>query len=114
MTKAQTIDKIMVTELVLFAENNASLSISDIFKPVYMNLARKKLRGVFDESLAPKAYAAGVREAIKAYNKEFGAGSMWLNKVEKEEAALRLYESYKESCEYFLTELREIKRRDKK
>ena len=64
------------SELLLFVDNDEPLYRQKML--IFRALARKKDRGVFKATLAPKAFAALLSMAAKKYLHEFGSpGDRW-------------------------------------
>lgn len=64
------------SELLLFIDNDEPLYRQKML--IFRALARKKDRGVYDSTLAPKAFAALLTMAAKRYLHDFGGpGDRW-------------------------------------
>lgn len=94
----ESVDNTAVRELQLYIENDGNIYRQRI-KPIIRNLASKMKKGSFDEKLAVKAFIYAVEDGQKAYNKEFGSGSMNLNRDSKTATAEKLLEKYREEIE---------------
>lgn len=66
-----TIDKEAGRELKLFIDNDSQLYNSG-FVPITKNLTKKKQKGTYDSSKAPKAFKYLVEDGAKKYAREFG------------------------------------------
>ena len=71
--RAAPADDHAVTELVLYAENTASIYTRSIV-PVIKNLATKLRKGTFNKTRAVDAFVHVADAAAKQYNAEFGSG----------------------------------------
>jgi hypothetical protein len=94
----ESVDETAARELQLYIENDGNIYRQRI-KPIIRNLASKMKKGSFDEKLAVKAFLYAVEDGQKAYNKEFGSGSMNLNRDSKTATAEKLLEKYREEIE---------------
>ena len=88
-------DKVMERELELFISNDANIYRQRI-TPIIKNMQRKTKAGKYDAEMAVKGFMYAVNDGIKAYNKEFGAGSMKLDKISKMKVAKELRDRFKD------------------
>ena len=86
-------DKVMERELELFISNDANIYRQRI-TPIIKNMQRKTKAGKYDAEMAIKGFMYAVNDGIKAYNKEFGAGSMKLDKSSKMAVARELRDRF--------------------
>ena len=113
-------------DLVMLVENEQDLYKNSLM-PMYENLTRKKLRGVYNKALAPKLFMYVVTEAAKRW---YDRMVQWaddgksivkpVSREAKEQAAQELTERFESAFEYkeydFMTELEDkyVKRMPKK
>ena len=88
-------DKVMERELELFIVNDANIYRQRI-QPIIKNMQRKAKSGKYDAELAIKGFMYAVTDGIKQYNKEFGSGSMKLDKTSKMKVAKELRDRFKD------------------
>jgi len=86
-------DKVMERELELFISNDANIYRQRI-TPIIKNMQRKTKAGKYDAEMAIKGFMYAVNDGIKAYNKEFGSGSMKLDKSSKMAVARELRDRF--------------------
>lgn len=94
----EAVDETSARELQLYIENDRNIYRQRV-QPIIKNLSGKMKKGSFDEKLAVKAFMYAVEDGQKAYNKEFGSGSMNLDKATKTMVAERLLDSYRDEME---------------
>jgi len=94
----ESVDSHSARELQLYIENDRNIYRQRI-QPIIRNLASKMKKGSFDEKLAVKAFMYAVEDGQKAYNKEFGDGSMKLDRNSKTAVAEKLLDGYREEIE---------------
>lgn len=108
-----TINQDMYTELTLYAVNTSKLYHSCII-PICKKLARKKVKGMYQEDKALKAFYNVVIQALKAFYKEFSTyetcanASKWYelaNVATRKEIASYLLDYYQETIEELADEL---------
>jgi hypothetical protein len=63
-------------ELILYIESDNQLYTSRVL-PIYKNLSKKKLKGVYDPKLAVKLFMYLVDEGAKKYAKEHATPAQW-------------------------------------
>lgn len=108
-----TINQDMYTELCLYAVNTSKLYHSYII-PVCKKLAKKQVKGIYDNEKAIKAFYNVVIQALKAFYKEFSTyeicanASKWYevaNVATRKEVASYLLDYYQETIEELADEL---------
>jgi len=67
------VDRRAKNEIVLYIENDSTLYRQQ-YKPIVLNLARKKVAGTYDPARAPTLVMYLVDNGIKKYRREFGEG----------------------------------------
>lgn len=76
-------DESVAEELILFVDNDAQL-YKQQFIPIIKNILRKRKRGVYDHSKAPKLWLYLMDNAAKKYAKEHGEpGARWMDMFPK-------------------------------
>jgi hypothetical protein len=99
-TENQQIDEDAATELYIYATNDADL-YRQMLQPIQKNLINKKASGIYNPTLALKAFMNFMQFAAQKYTKEYaGAGDKWFDlfPVEVRKAAAS------EALAYFETE----------
>lgn len=91
----EAVDSVSARELEMYITNDSTIYRQRI-TPIIKNYARKMKNGSFDENKAVKGFLYAVGDGIKSYNKEYGAGSMVIDKATKEEVARQLLDAYRE------------------
>ena len=84
------------TELTLYLDNEEPLYRQKMY--IFRALAKKKDRGKYQHSLAPKAFATLMTAAAKKYVREFGGpGDRWniiFSPIDRRQAALHYAEEF--------------------
>lgn len=94
----ENVDEVAVEELVLYITNDGDL-YRQIITPTINNLKRKIKRGVYDDSLALKAWMNVADAGVQKYDEEFGSGRGSLklcNKSTREAIASELKDYYED------------------
>ena len=86
------VDQTALRELDLYAENEGSLYNQK--KSIIANLQKKKAKGKYDATKAPKLWAYWVDAAARQYQKEFGSGSPIFDRATKNALAEELAKRY--------------------
>lgn len=100
MTTNNNINMDMVNELCLYAVNTRKLY--DLARNICKNLARKKVKGMYQEDKAFKAFYNLANHATYEYWLEFRNGYKWFyiaSTATRRELAKRLLDYYKEDIE---------------
>jgi hypothetical protein len=112
MRPIEEADESLVTELVLYIENDSELYRQQT-QPWILNLARKRYKGRYDEKPAVKALLYLVDAGFKKYRKEFATPDFKAGRATKEAAARELLEYYQEEINQKVRELAEKTRTPK-
>lgn len=99
-------------EIYLYAINDSGLYFGVII-PNCANLAKKKVQGKYNKTLAMKAFVNVVKEAIPRYKKEFGYIQSFSQK-EKEEIAGRMLDYYSDHIDETVKTLKKAAKKSKK
>ena len=75
-------DKDAAWELGLYIQNNERIYRQRIL-PIIKNLARKMVKGQYDDKKAIKAWYYAAEDGAKAYHSEFGSGGKWSDMFSK-------------------------------
>lgn len=107
-----TIDKPWATELALYILNDGNL-YRQITRPWVLNLARKKVKGTYDRTLAIKGLDYLVKEGIKRYRKDFGVSQPVMttafNPATRKHAAEYILNYLQDEIEYTTKQMRALK-----
>lgn len=76
------VDKDAAWELSLYIQNNERIYRQRIL-PITKNLARKMVKGQYDDKKAIKAWYYAAEDGAKAYHSEFGSGGKWSDMFSK-------------------------------
>lgn len=107
----ENVDEEAAKELVLFIENDGDLSRRHVV-PMIENLAKKKVRGVFDNEKAVKLFEYLTEAGAKKYNVEHGHGkptpvNAIFDKQTRRAAASELLDRYMEEIEERAEEIKQ-------
>lgn len=101
------VDTYLIQEVVLYTVNTGQL-YTRMSRPIILNLARKKVQGTYNATLAIKLYEQLVKEGIAGYNREFGS-AIRLNPEERRIAAKELRDYYIEEINEKAREMKVLK-----
>ena len=97
MTRKQPADPVTARELALYAINDSNTH-HGCTAAVIANLARKRRKGTYNPTLAPKAWRYVADLAAKRYTHEFGTpGARIFSPADRDMAALEIMEHYEEA-----------------
>jgi hypothetical protein len=103
--RPQQIDHPVARELVLFIENDSQLYRSQ-YQPIVLNLARKKIKGIYKRELAVKLVVYLVESGRKKYLREVGSLGGQINMATKIAAAKELLSGMQEEIAMKVAELK--------
>lgn len=99
----------MIDEIVILAENESMLYVR-LVEPICKNLAKKKVKGVFDPRKAIKAFVPVVEEMMRIYLRRFpDEYSRWyqiLKVKERELAAAKLLIFFEDLIDEYAEDLK--------
>ena len=99
------IDVDLCRDIQLCIENNWSDLYHGQTMAIINNLAKKKAQGVFDETLAIKAFLNLVKTGLVLYKRDLATASLRVSHVEKMKIAVDLYQGYKEHIEEIASDI---------
>lgn len=89
MAKKNQYNETEVRELQLYLENDSEIYNKRLL-PIYKNLEKKQVKGVYDSKKATKLYGYAVNDGAKKYTKEFGSSNNIFSSADKKEVAKRM------------------------
>lgn len=104
-------DDTMATEFYLFISNDGQLYRMKT-QPIIRNLAIKKVKGVYDATLALKLWGHLVEDGIKKYKKEW-PGYYRIDAGTKLACAKKLANEYREELDHLVTKMKTLKKAGK-